>query len=236
VRAEPRMRASHHPRSRPLPPSPRPDARFLRQPRRIIRQVQTPELDDTRSSGAGVELAPALPEARPPIRARTSEPAHFGDPTGTVSCGVRGWGVPLAFLATATEAVHHRCITSTAFGGLPRDRGSTRNPMVKPNPPTRRLVGRSPAYRSAKENPCICRYFLLSAQHAVHHPCITGSAFRHAITDGRGRNPFIHAESASLIVAENVPHEGACLQRGPAHGCRLARPRRAVRRLDWGRS
>jgi hypothetical protein len=44
--------------------------------------------DNTRSSGAGVELAPALPEARPPIRARTSEPAHFGDPTGTVNCQV----------------------------------------------------------------------------------------------------------------------------------------------------
>ena len=51
-------------------------------------------------------------------------------------------GAPLAFLATATEAVDHRCITSTAFGGLPRDRGSTRNRMVKPNPPVGRLVGR----------------------------------------------------------------------------------------------
>ena len=89
----------------------------------------------------GVELVRALPEARPPINARTTEPAHFGDPTGTVSCEV-GVGVPLAFLATATEAVHHRCITSTAFGGLPRDRGSTRNRMVKPNPPAGRLVGR----------------------------------------------------------------------------------------------
>src|SRR5262249_48106015 len=97
--------------------------------------------DDTRSSTAGVALAPTLPEARHPRRARTSEPPQFGDPAGSVSCEV-GVGVPLAFLAAATEAVHHRCITSTAFGGLPRDRGSTRNRMVKPNPPAGRLVGR----------------------------------------------------------------------------------------------
>src|SRR5262249_56052063 len=89
----------------------------------------------------GVALAPRRPEARQPRRARTSEPPHFGDPTGSVSCEV-GVGVPLAFLATATEAVHHRCVTSTAFGGLPRDRGSTRNRMVKPNPPAGRLMGR----------------------------------------------------------------------------------------------
>jgi hypothetical protein len=70
---------------------------------------QVPAEDDTRSSGAGVELAPALPEARPPyVRELPSQPALV-IPTGTVSCEV-GVGVPLAFLATATEAVHHRCI------------------------------------------------------------------------------------------------------------------------------
>jgi uncharacterized protein YndB with AHSA1/START domain len=62
--------------------------------------------DDTQSSGPGVELAPAFREKRVrAIRARPSEPDHSGDPTSTVSCG---GGVPLAFLATATEAVHHR--------------------------------------------------------------------------------------------------------------------------------
>src|SRR5688572_8776347 len=71
------------------------------------RCTRAPGFDDARLSGAGVELAPAPCEARPPIRARTSEPAHFGDPTGTVSCGV-GVGL-LTCLATTTEAVHHRC-------------------------------------------------------------------------------------------------------------------------------
>src|SRR5262249_8073224 len=114
-------------------------------------------------------------------RARTSEPPHFGDPTGTVSCEVGG-GVPLAFLAAATEAVHHRCITSTAFGGLPRDRGSTRNRMVKPNPPAGRVVGRRIRLRGLlREKPLICRGFSYSGRALnlarrpdVHHRCITG--------------------------------------------------------------
>ena len=62
-----------------------------------------------------------FPEARPPIRARTSEPVHLGDPTDTVSCGPGLGGVPLTFLATATSP----CITgasrgrhSAAFGGI----------------------------------------------------------------------------------------------------------------------
>jgi hypothetical protein len=80
----------------------------------------------------------------------------------------------LAFLATATEAVHHRCITSTAFGGLPRDRGSTRNRMVKPNRPARRLVGRRIRLRGLlRENPAICRVFLFLGKRPraspVHH-------------------------------------------------------------------
>jgi hypothetical protein len=93
------------------------------------------------STGPNKRPAARWPEARPPMRARTSEPADVGDQAGTVSSEV-GVGVPLAFLATATEAVHHRCITSTAFGGLPRDRRSTLNRMVKPNSSATRLVGR----------------------------------------------------------------------------------------------
>jgi hypothetical protein len=135
--------------------------------------------NDTRSSGAGVELAPALPEARPPIRARTSEPAHFGDPTGAVSCGVGGWAVPLTFLATATEAVHHPCITSTAFGSLPRDRGSTRNRMVKPNPPARRLVGQRIRLRGLLRKPLQMQGFLFGCASPVHHDA------REAASSGR---------------------------------------------------
>jgi hypothetical protein len=37
--------------------------------------------------------------------------------------------VPLALLATATAAVHHRCITGTAFGGLSAEGEPTRNRM-----------------------------------------------------------------------------------------------------------
>jgi hypothetical protein len=70
---------------------------------------RAPGSDNTRSSGAGVELAPALPEARPPIRARTSKPAHFGDPTGTVSCevGVGAVGVPGNGNRGRASPVHH---------------------------------------------------------------------------------------------------------------------------------
>jgi hypothetical protein len=38
--------------------------------------------------------------------------------------------------------VHHRCITRTAFGGLPRNRGPTGSRMVKPNLPTMRALAR----------------------------------------------------------------------------------------------
>jgi hypothetical protein len=43
----------------------------------------------------------------------------------------------LTLLTTTTTAVHHRCITGTAFGGIWRNRRSTRNRMVEPNLPIR---------------------------------------------------------------------------------------------------
>src|ERR1700731_2646713 len=45
-------------------------------------------------------------------------------------------------LATATKAVHHRCITGTAFGGFRRNRGRTRNGTVEPDLPLRRWLAR----------------------------------------------------------------------------------------------
>ncbi len=112
----------------------RPRYRYRRKGIALPLGRQVTALDDTRSSGAGVELAPALPEAR-------SQPAHFGDPTGTVSCEV-GVGGAVGVPGNGNTGHASRCITSTAFGDVPRDRGSTRNRMVKLNPPARRLVGR----------------------------------------------------------------------------------------------
>ena len=41
-----------------------------------------------------------------------------------------GFVVPFTLPATVTAAVHHRCITATAFDGLPRNRGPTRTPSL----------------------------------------------------------------------------------------------------------
>jgi hypothetical protein len=61
-----------------------------------------------------------------------------------------------------------------------------------------------------KENPAFAGFSYSMAD----RPCITGashpSLVRPAIADGRGRNPFIHAESVSTLIDESVPHKGAC--------------------------
>jgi hypothetical protein len=75
-------------------------------------------------------------------------------------------GVPLT---TATEAVHHPCITSTAFGGLPRNRGPTRNRMVKPKP----LAGaKNPAYRPATEMPYVAGFLYVVRQTRASRSCV----------------------------------------------------------------
>jgi hypothetical protein len=130
-------------------------------------------MDDTRSSGAGVELAPALPEARPPIRARTSEPAHFGDPTGTVGCEVgvgecrwRSW-----------QRQQRPCITGAsrarrlaAFRGI-ADRRETGwlSQIRRPDDSWGEGSGLQACYRKA---PFFAGLFHLKS-YTVHHRCIT---------------------------------------------------------------
>jgi hypothetical protein len=152
---------------------------------------QTLAPDDTRASRAGVELAPAFPRSAsaPYVRELTSQS------TWVIHWHRELWGRglgALAFLATATEAVHHRCITSTAFGGLPRDRGSTRNQMVKPNRLARRLVGRRiQLIDLLKEHPAICRVFPFQAGPA----CIAQGA------SGDGSALGLHSQERRRIVA-----------------------------------
>jgi hypothetical protein len=53
-----------------------------------------------------------------------------------------GFVVPFTLPATVTAAVHHRCITATAFDSLPRNRGPTRTRIAEPNLATTRSMGR----------------------------------------------------------------------------------------------
>jgi hypothetical protein len=69
----------------------------------------------------------------------------------------------------ATPAMHQRCITSTALGGLPRNCGLTQDRVVEPNPLTKRLVGRRIRLIGLLRKPLQMQGFYLY----VHHRCIT---------------------------------------------------------------
>jgi hypothetical protein len=63
---------------------------------------------------------------------------HTFERAGTVSKPKGGASVAsLTLLTTTTRAVHHRCITATAFGAVSRNKKPARYRMVKPNLPVR---------------------------------------------------------------------------------------------------
>jgi hypothetical protein len=69
-------------------------------------------------------------------------------------------GGTLTLLTTATRAVHHRCITATAFGDISRHRPSRRSRMDKPKLPATSAPGRRIRLRGLlREEPLICRGF-----------------------------------------------------------------------------
>lgn len=111
---------------------------------------------------------------------------------------------PLTLLTTATDAVHHRCITRKPSGAVPQDHGFRTNRMVKRTMPIRRTVERRIRLRGLlKENPAFAGFShstVWRPASPVHHEAGKGGARRLVSRAASVAKPLRKPNRASRIA------------------------------------